>query len=248
MIDNLVLLSDIPYDFGVCKIYKPTLRQISENQDMYKKYLSMLVFDKSDISKENFKNIRDEDYEKIKTFDIILVTCESIDSYKDDIVNAIEYFTKEKVHVVCDNYRGFFYFGEISDNRILSRENFDDFKMALREICCVKNSDDDIVSDLNIEDKAELERIKKIRERLKKAKMNDIENNSDGEKLELADLISAFCSISNNLNILDVWDMTIYQFYNQFERTRLIDEYRTQIQSIFAGADIKDVKHWLSKI
>ena len=124
-------------------------------------------------------------------------------------------------------------------------------KAIISKMCCLeKTEEEDIMADLNIEDPIEYERIKQIRLRLKKAKARQSaeEKSNVGSDITLSDLISALCGISPNLNILHVWDLSIYQFYNQFQRVKLVDDYRIQFQSAMAGASVDDITHWLTKL
>lgn len=89
-----------------------------------------------------------------------------------------------------------------------------------------------------------IEKMKKIKEEVHrlKSKKEDI--------ITLADLVSAFCAKSTNINIFNVWDLTYYQFQNQLQRIQIVEGYDISIRSLLAGADSKkiELKHWISKI
>lgn len=246
------LLGGMPYDFGICKIHHPKMRDIATNgEDKYKSHLSVIIFEKSDMDASKFKNVPQEEMDAITSFDIICINCEINENYKKTFEEALSYFIKEEVHFTSNGKGGLFYIGEKMDERYLTKDNFDDFKSIVREVCCLSKSEEvDIMADLNIEDSVEYERVKQIRLKLKKAKKRQsAEEKSNVESdITLSDLVSALCGISPNLNILQVWDLTMYQFYNQFERVKLVDDYRTQLQSAMAGAKVDDIKHWLSKL
>ena len=91
-----------------------------------------------------------------------------------------------------------------------------------------------------------LEKRRKARERLNKAKNND----SDGERLTLDDLVSIVCANGNGINIFNVWDLSFYAFNDQFNRMKMFDDYQISVQSLLAGADPNEIelKHWMSKI
>ena len=63
----------------------------------------------------------------------------------------------------------------------------------------------------------------------------------EDKKLELANLISALASHSMSLNMSNIWNLTIYQLYDQFERQQIEDSYRSSLRSVSIWGD-KDNK------
>lgn len=251
--DDIQLLSGLPYNYGLFYIYPPKLKDLAIlGEHQYKTYLSFVTFDKSDIPASKTSNIPQEELDAIDSFDIICVNCNSSEDYKDKFEEALQYFLKEEVHFISDGISGLFYIGEKTDERFITRNNFKEIKSIISKMCCLgeNKEEEDIMADLNIEDPVEYERIKQIRLRLKKAKARQSaeEKSNVNSDISLSDLISALCGISPNLNILHVWDLSIYQFYNQFQRVKLVDDYRIQFQSAMAGASVDDITHWLTKI
>lgn len=69
------------------------------------------------------------------------------------------------------------------------------------------------------------------------------------KKMELPNLISALASHHNSINMINVWDLTVYQLYDQFYRTRLDDWYAIHARSISVWGDKEkkfDDTEWLS--
>ena len=50
--------------------------------------------------------------------------------------------------------------------------------------------------------------------------------------------------------LFNVWDLTIYQLYDQFKRLQLKEDYETGTQMLLAGVDSKkvDLQYWIKKI
>ena len=66
----------------------------------------------------------------------------------------------------------------------------------------------------------------------------------------MADLISIFAE-AEHMPLQDVYEKyDIYQFNNQFNRLKIMDDFHVNIQALLAGAKDSDFKiqHWLSKI
>lgn len=55
--------------------------------------------------------------------------------------------------------------------------------------------------------------------------------------MELPNIISSISSHHNSLNIINVWDLTVYQLYDQFNRQRLGDSFNIQSMSVAAWGD-----------
>ena len=66
----------------------------------------------------------------------------------------------------------------------------------------------------------------------------------------MADLISIFAE-AEHLPLQDVYNKyDIYQFNNQFNRLKIMDDYHVNIQALLAGAKSEELhmQHWLTKI
>jgi hypothetical protein len=91
-----------------------------------------------------------------------------------------------------------------------------------------------------------LEKRRKLREKVNKLKRIG----DDDDDLTMADLISIFAEAEHIplQNVYDLYD--VYQFNNQFNRLKIMDDFHVNIQALLAGAKSDEVKlqHWLSKI
>lgn len=135
----------------------------------------------------------------------------------------------------------------IGDNGFtLNQNNYNQFRDILKE----RNSLMDL-DKLDEDDPADeftrslIEKRNKAREKLKKAK-----SNSNNEGLTMFDLISIFAE-SQHKTFQDIYEnYDIYQFNNQFNRLKIMEDYQVNIKALLAGAKSEDIKiqHWLSKI
>lgn len=240
---NLRLLSGEPIEIeSVGFLYPLTLKQISKmGLTNYYKFLNALCFRLEDLDLDVTKENND-----ISQYEIIVSNSMRNSSYRDFILMSLALFFNENVYFYCDDILAFFYIGSLTEGRIIDKLKYEKIKHILELQNNIKdnekeensNPDDDRV-------KEALEKLKKAKEKVNKAKRN---NNED--YLTLSDLVSILSANGNNLNIINVWDLNMYQFNNQFTRMQMIEEYDINIRSILAGADKKDIelKHWMSKI
>lgn len=61
--------------------------------------------------------------------------------------------------------------------------------------------------------------------------------------VEMTDIISATAA-KKGVPLSSVFDETVYQLYDQFNRLRAIDNFDIDLRAMFKGAKIGDLKHW----
>ena len=61
--------------------------------------------------------------------------------------------------------------------------------------------------------------------------------NKYDKKVELPNVISALASYHNSLNMINIWDMTVYQVYDQFKRLQNNTIYNIQSMSTSVWGD-----------
>ncbi len=163
--------------------------------------------------------------------------CELIPSF-------LSLFFREKV--IFDLNYGFIIGDE--NKHLLNSINYDKFRQILKSRNCLidinqmenmDNPDNDMAKKL-------LEKRRVLREKVNKLKRFG----DDDEDLTMADLISIFAEAEHIplQNVYDLYD--VYQFNNQFNRLKIMDDFHVNIQALLAGAKSDEVKlqHWLSKI
>lgn len=235
-IDRLKLLAGLPIamsDF-TCFIYPATLKEIAVLgiTDYFKK-VNLLT-----LKKEEIKRIVSEE---VEPFSFLLINAMYKEQFKDEIIKALEFFTREKVILIPEMEA--FIIGDFNDSKILSADNFDEFQKIL--------SAQNYIQEDVVKYTGEDEIAKRIREKLEKANkiLSKIKKDSVEETIELTDLIASL-AINSTINILEVWNISYYTFNDQFKRMRLLEQYNTSLQSIMAGADPKKVKlkDWIQSI
>ena len=142
-----------------------------------------------------------------------------------------------------------FIIGEDQDDvYILNDKNYDEFRTILKERNCLIDLDgiSEEENPANEMTRKLLEKQKMLREKVKKAKQSQ----HDDDGLTMADLISIFAE-AEHMPLQYVYDnYDVYQFNNQFNRLKIMDDFHVNIQALLAGAKSEDIKlqHWLSKI
>jgi len=237
---NLKLLKGNPIKIdGVGSIYPIHMDDIvNVTVEKYNHYLNVLCIESEDIKK--IFNIVDN----MQTFEFIYLYCIQSDEYKNIVIDALQFFFKEDINFneLCG-----FYLGDLKDNRIINLDNFEEIKFIIKKLnCLVSENEEDEFNCTSQRAKEILERMKKARKKLQKVK----EDEEGGESLTLFDLVSILSAYSNTINIFNVWDLTFFQFNNQFNRLKILKDYEVNIQILMNTTEPDKVKmqHWLSKI
>ncbi len=127
----------------------------------------------------------------------------------------------------------------------ITKDNFSDVQEIIRLRNGLQYNDDD--EDENPDNEAArrvLQRRKEERLKRRKAKISD-----EDSEITLEDLISI---LSSGLGLLmdSVLEYDLYQFNDQFNRLKIMDDYQVNIQALLHGAKKEDINlvHWITKI
>lgn len=273
-LDYFTLLSPDPvYINGVGNIKSPTLRDISKLEykyNTYNFYVSLLLLTINnyfeEFKKENsmfsyypqelknkmlslkkeYDSLSDESQKDITFFNFLV----NDDVLKFEAAEALNFFFEEKVDF-NEQYKIFVtYNGQLTEDGkpqitgTIHSKNYMDIVDIILQRINVKN---DEIEKENVKVKNKL--VEKLLAKMKKAALQ--QKKQSDKKMSLANLISALSSHHKNISIINIWDITIYQLYDQFNRTRLDDSYNILSTSISVWGDKEknfDEMLWLSLI
>ena len=163
----------------------------------------------------------------------------------DVVLTFLTLFFKQKVFF--DECSGFVVKNEDDEIIfILNEDNYSQFRNVLRYRNCLIDIDD--IADNNPANEMAAKLLEK--RRMLREKIHNSKKAQGEDGLTMADLISIFAE-AESMPIQDVYqNYDIYQFNNQFNRLKIMDDFKVNIQALLAGAKAEDIKlkHWLSKI
>ncbi len=260
-LDYFTLLSKSPLKLNICSIKSPLLREIDEiTIQTYNNYLNILLLnidlyykmiEENDGSyltyyspeekelilriKDEYEKMLDEEKSNIQTLSILAFDFKIMDTIEKALdfflVEQIKYFPKEK---------SFFVFDGTKDDKgnLIPTGRIDDSNYSIIvDLILQKNS---VVKKAANEDEKKvknqkaleiLKKLKKGQEELDKVKKFD-------KKMELGNIISSVAARNKNgLNILNIWDITIYQLYDQFNRVNINDTQDRTLTSVSVWGD-----------
>ena len=227
-IDYYTLLCKEPIDITIGRIKAPTLNEIGKiSFAVFGKYTVYLKLTPDEyfntINKkqgELFWDFLDDDQKKnFSLYDLILLESDVSETY----IEIFNFFFVEKV-IFRDSL---FYILNISKDSpddieltednvvgVINPANILKVVDIIQQVCCIKSDDplDEVMPTFKTE------KAKIIYERMLKAKKEQearaVKKNS--VNMQLANLISATAEKIPGLNIINVWELTIFQLYDQF--------------------------------
>ena len=242
-ISELKLMRGSPIEIeGMGMLHQFTIGELeSIGEKKYENWLQMLSIE-TDVLK-NLLNI--DEGQEFTTFDFIIANCLMGDgSFLEDTIEALSFIFKKEVVFIEE--KACFVIGDRDDNNIISKENYELFRMILRLTNSIDKKEDVVENPSNAKAAEILKKRKEARKKLKEAKAN--QGNSD--PLTWGDLVSILCANGNGITLENVWNMSVYSFNKQFVRMQMLEEYDISIRSLLAGAKKEDIelKHWMSAI
>lgn len=224
----------------------PTLRSISSigGYDTYQYYLSILLLDLKTylnmIGKpEQYNLMSDQDKLNFSIFDLLILNEQSC-LLLQDILN---FFVKENV-VYSQGNKNYI----VKENEqivgMITKDNYSSICDLICQRNCIKSNQEDLSK---IKSKKALEILKKIKKgRAEKEKISKADKN-----MELGNIISAVANKSQSLNMLNIWDLTIFQIWDCFARLNNNNMYDIQSMSVAAWGDKDnhfDATAWFKRI
>lgn len=228
----LRLLSGEPIEYQGITIPSLTLRDIKDiGYEEYAKVLSYVTFDLDDKFYEGLpkeaRYLMPHQYFKLVQQDEQFL----------NMIFSFERVFKSKVNL-NDNLEIVFESGD-NKGKILSRDIYYEIINIIKILYGLADSESEkyVPADAKAEEIAN--KIKVAKEKLGK-------KNSGDAPIRFSDIISSVSTKSNSVNKFSVWDLTVYQLYDEYGRLQMIDEFNMNYGALLQGAKDIEMKHWSS--
>jgi hypothetical protein len=197
-------------------IVSPLLKDINKIGIItYNFYISLMLMTPKQYLTSVKGNLNDDKLLLSNLYDLI----SDDPDIKKLFVKAFDFFIMENVKYSNEFNMFFTYNGMVDEENnllptgVIKKENFD----LIRDIILQRNH---IVRNNTDSGKIKKKKSFEIYNKILKGReeLNKVKNKKQDSEMELGNLISALASNHNSLNIINIWDITIYQLYDQFER------------------------------
>ena len=235
-LDYFDCISPLPLEFiNVGKIKSPRLIDIAEiSYYTYSLYIAHLRMTPEEYF-ESYHKDEEVDFDyliNLTKFDLI----KNDDRFRKIIQSALNFFFESSFEYYPE-YGAFLSVTESDGQKtatgIINDDNYAqvvDIILQRVHITPDENEVDDISKVKNKRGRKIYERMIKARKRFKKAKAN----NPD---LTLANIIAAVATRSSNLNWVNIWDITVFHLFDEFERLQINDQYNIASTQVAAWGD-----------
>lgn len=248
-------ISPVPITLSVGVLKKPTLREISEiTFDKFTFYEFLVKMNpetfytelqKENGGKEYWESLTEEEQSSITMYDIILDDERLCNTYLElfnfffveSVIFREGFFIllKEKVENIykdinTDNIRG-----------VISDKNLPQIFELIQQICCIYDAEENL-DDLNFKNNL----ARKLLERMQKATKAKSTKKTD-KNLTIPNIISAISNKHPSLNYTNIWDLTVFQLLDAFNRTQMNSMYDIDSTRVSVWGDEKktfDVALW----
>ena len=243
-LDYFDLLSPDPiYIPKVGGIISPKLKNISSiGISTYRYYLSILSLDlKSYFTMvghpEQYNMLSDEEKLQIDIFDLL-----TIDEKSAGLLQTIlNFFISEDVIYSLEN-RCFLVQKNNEIIGAITKDTYSQICDLIYQRNCIKFNQEDLSK---IKSKKALEIMKKLQ------KGREKRHNKPDKNMELGNIISAIANKSQSLNILNIWELTVFQLWDCFSRLSNNNIYDIQSMSVATWGDKDkqfDATAWFKRI
>lgn len=240
MTDKLIMMSDYPENINGFKIFPIKLKNILEiGENEYQRYLGIICLSKKNL----LEGIEDEEIRSLSLYELIVINCLGDIKFKKMFLDGLKIFLKEDFFV--DDYG--IYINKVNEKKEIIKfyMNDDTYKLIISTIKkqnFLQDDENHEYKPANSKAQEWLEKMKKAKEKIKKEK--------NEENLSLGDIVSIVACYSNDINILNVWDLTVYQLYTVYLRLIMWDDYQTKQNLLPHVSDAKslDLQHWATSV
>lgn len=194
---------------------QPTLKKICKEvgYDAYSKYLYLLSIDVDDFIEINglqdlYNKLSDDDKESLYLFDLL----KAEPHWRIMLIEALNFFicgdviyddNKKQINIIY-NDKSF----------LLTKDIYEDLRYFIMTCACLKVEDKRPKKFYNETARKAYEMLMAKRKKQRKKKTK----NGEDPNYQLWNMIGALSSKHPSYNLINIWDLTIYQLYDQFSR------------------------------
>lgn len=245
LLDYGMQINPFPIPLSLGTLRKPKLREIFdatlgvpfERFEQYEFFLKMTPkcyytkFKKNDNGIEQWNSLGEQKQKEVKMFDIL----KEDKNIRDIYVEIFNFFFIERVVfeedffiILKDKSKGL-----SVDNvqGVICSEIFDDILDIICQLCCI--NDKKTTEKLSFKNNL----AKKLYERMQKAQAEKRDN--ENTNLTIPNIISSVTAKHPSLNYINIWNLTIFQLFDNFNRIRMNETYAINSVRVSVWGDEK---------
>ena len=245
-LDYGTILCPEPITLSIGTLRNPTLREIAKLKfDKFGYYEFLIKMSpetfytkvKGDDGKTYWESLTEKEQDEMALYDVIMkeepltkLFLEIFNFFfvepvilKEGFFILLKEDIEESDAVDTDNIRG-----------VIAKENLPQVLDLIQQICCVYEKEEDVE---NMKFKNALAR--KLYEKMLKANKKDNEKKKADINLSLPNIISSVSNKHPSLNPINIWDLTVFQLLDAFNRTQINTIYNIDSTRVSVWGDEK---------
>jgi len=245
-LDYGTILCPEPITLSIGTLRNPTLREIAKLKfDKFGYYEFLIKMSpetfytkvKGDDGKAYWESLTEKEQDEMALYDVIMkeepltkLFLEIFNFFfvepvilKEGFFILLKEDIEESDAVDTDNIRG-----------VIAKENLPQVLDLIQQICCVYEKEEDVE---NMKFKNALAR--KLYEKMLKANKKDNEKKKADINLSLPNIISSVSNKHPSLNPINIWDLTVFQLLDAFNRTQINTIYNIDSTRVSVWGDEK---------
>lgn len=190
-------------------IRQPTLHEIRTiGIDRYLYYLSVFTLDRNSIKAifdlgKLSEIIGAENTNKLTTFDLLVTRPD----FRERLFESLSFFVREELVETADHLN----FATKDASVLIGNESFEDICLCVLRTAHIPTDDRAPVTFKSDRSRAIYEKLQAGRQKMKA-------KTSENKNMHLGNLVAAVCAKHGGYTALNIWGLTVFQLYDQFER------------------------------
>ncbi len=249
-------LSPLPIKLSIGTLKKPKLRDIAEITfdkfnffEVFLKITPKTYYEKIVENSEIWNNLSDEEKETVSIYQMILLDSR----LKDIYLELFNFFIVEKVIfvdgffvVLNEGYTGDEPLKEEMIKGAIQENTFPQIIGLMQQICCIYDKTED---EGEVKYKNDIAR--KIYEKILKGQKENQKRKKGDKNLSIPNIISSVSNKHPSINYINIWDLTIFQLLDAFNRLQANAIYEIDSARVSTWGDEKktfDAALWYKNI
>lgn len=232
---ELKLCSDDPIYIKGVPIFPIPIRRISQiGYTRFNSELRLLC-----LTEDEINALTGDDVSAIGVYTYLIASA----LHDPDLMNVLTFWLSEITHCKLIFSQRSMSFVSIAFE--INKDNFAEIQTVIRQRNGLQSVEEEEDNPENEAARRVLQRRKE--ERLKRRKARSLDD--QGSEITLSDLVSILAS-GFGLPYREVLEYDLYQFNDQFNRLKIMDDYEVSVQALLHGAKKEDINltHWITKI
>lgn len=246
ILDYGTQLSPLPIEINIGKLRKPKLRDIAEitfdKFNFFKLFLELTpenYYTKLKKDDNTWGSMTDKEKDELNIFDIIskdeyirkiyveLLNFFFVETvvYQDELFILLKHEVENINEITIDNISG-----------AISKDNFSQITKLIQQICCIYNNEED-EKEMKFKNNA----AKKIYEKILKANKKKQTKKKNDINYTIPNIISSVSSMHPSINLINVWDLTVFQLIDTFNRLQRNTIFGIESRRVSVWGDEKKV-------